>query len=949
MNFKSRKLFGKLAMSVVALASCFIQMPEANAQQMQSLPQDPKLITGKLDNGLTYFIRHNEEPKDRADFYIAQRVGSMQEEDNQWGLAHFLEHMAFNGTKNFPGKNLINYLETIGVKFGENLNAYTSFDETVYTLMGVPTNAKGSIDSCLLILHDWSGFISLEEPEIDAERGVIREERRQRENGDYRVQVKMFEKAFPNNKYGKRMPIGSQEVIEGFKYQELRDYYHKWYRPDLQAIIVVGDVDAKEVEAKIKKMFADIKMPKNAAERVYFPVEINDAPIVASLTDKETTNEMVRITYKMEPLPREVKSTIGGLVQEYALSVITNMIDARFKEAANKPNAPIMMGGSYSGPYMSVAQTMDAYNFVALTKEGNYYKGLQFLTNEIERIKQHGFTKGEYSRASKDYMVGLKKLYDERDKQKNRFYTEAYVEYFNRGGNLASIETVYQAMQMLSAQIPLELINSAAKDIFKDKGITIFISGPEKDGLKYPSSEEILKKWSEFAKMPVEAYKDKLGDAKLMDKVPAKGKIVKEENGKFDSKIWTLANGAKVVIKKTNFKENEIRLSAYRPVGKFSILEKDMPNTKAFNDVINLGGLSKYNSEDLDKVLSGRIAHIEPSLDDKSTHISGSSTNDDLETMMQLLYLNFTAKRKDKEAFQAYKERTLAQIQMKKANPMSSIGDSISMALFGKNPIYSSLKEEELEKVNYDRVMSLYNDFFSGVNGFTFTIIGSFDEAKLKNYVETYIASLPKGKKNPYKQVELPTPRKGQYQNYYAKKMENPMAFVFNYISAKVPYNQFNIMEMQVLSDVLDQVYTASIREKEGGTYGVATAGRISRDMKDEASILIQFQTSPDKAKYLNSIAIRELKELAEKGTNKEQFNKVIENMKKKHSERLKENSYWMNTLNNYYYYNEDFLSSWEDNLNKLSPEGISKMAKKVLDQNNLITVILYTEGQELK
>lgn len=936
--------------NLVAVCILFcVSFGKMNAQSgIKPLPVDTALVTGTLSNGLTYFIYHNETPKNRADFYIAQRVGSILEEDSQSGLAHFLEHMAFNGTKNFPGKNLINYLQRIGVKFGADLNAYTSFDETVYTVMDAPTDKKGVVDSCLLIMHDWSNNISLEPKEIDAERGVIHEEWRTRDTGNLRVFTNRIKSAFPNNKYAIRMPIGSMDVIDNFKHQELRDYYHKWYRPDLQAIIVVGDVDAKAVEAKLIEIFKDVPKPVNPAKREYTTVEINKEPVVGVTTDPEATGTRVLVNFKCEPMSKELKATQMGIFQDYMIELLSNMVNARFEEIARKPNAPFLNAGAYYSQYMGIASTMEALNFEAISKDGGYKDAMKALVSEISRIRKYGFTKGEFTRATKNLMVLVKNQYNERNKRKNATIANDYVAYFTRGGRLCSVDTEYMIYESLSQQISLEMINAAVLELLPEEGVGIFVSGPAKNDIKYPDEKELLSQWNEFLKAPVDPYKDEVSDAKLMDKTPKAGKIVKEEKGKFDTKVWTLSNGAKVVVKKTDFKEDEIMMRALRDNGIYSVSDMDIYNAKFFNMVINEGGLGKYSQDDLEKILSGKIASVDARLSNEYSEFSGKTTISDLETMMQLLYLNFTEKRKDNDAFIATKEKYISSLEMKESNPMASLSDSIVVALYGNDPRYNSLKKEDVSKVDYNRIMNMYKEYFSGADGFTFVFVGNYDEAKLKDYVQTYIASIPKGKYQKSKKLKVGKVRSGIYKNFYSKKLTNPMAVVFNYYSGKISYNHENIMAMNILSEIMDQVYIASLREDEGGTYGASTSGEIYDNPKDEANFSYYFQTNPEKALHLDNIADKQLNEVAQKGVDKSMYDKVIENLYKSHAQNIKENRYWMNNIVHYYKKGYDYVTDWDNVVKGMTTEKVKDIANTLLKQKNQIKIILYSEGSDI-
>ena len=563
-----RTLFSALLLAGVAGGLLPLKAQEPGGG-MPPLPIDSAVRIGKLPNGLTYFIRHNAEPKERAEFYIVQRVGSMQEEDSQQGLAHFLEHIAFNGTKNFPGKGIDHFLESIGASFGRNINAYTSFDETVYTLMNIPVPRKSVVDSCVLILHDWSNFISLEDKEIDLERGVIEEEWRSRDNGDMRNMTKMLELAFPNNKYGQRMPIGKMEIVRNFPYQVLRDYYKKWYRPDQQALVIVGDVDVDYTEAQIKKIFADIPAPVNPAERVYTEVPDNETPIVGIAADPEATQNSINICFKQDVTPLGVRATLLGPVEDYIKGVIAQMANQRFSDLVKKPNAPFTSASMDMGDFI-VAKTKDAVNFDASFKEGAWEPALKALTAEIVRIRKYGFNKSEYDRAKKDFLVSIKNLYNERDKRKNDAWANEYVQYFINGGYLMDIASYYQLMNGVVEEITVEQINAALTELIPEKNVVVLMTSVEKPEVKLPSTSQLEAQFLSGMKQEVTPLKEEVSNQKLIDKLPMKGRIVKEEkNGKFGSTVWTLSNGTKVILKKTDYKDDEILLTGTRPGGSF--------------------------------------------------------------------------------------------------------------------------------------------------------------------------------------------------------------------------------------------------------------------------------------------------------------------------------------------------------------------------------------------
>lgn len=939
----------KLSVAIVAVCSSALALV-AQAPEMPKLPVDPAVKVGTLDNGLTYFIRKNKHPEGRAHFYIAQRVGSMQEEESQRGLAHFLEHIAFNGTKNFPEKTMIHWLETIGVKFGANLNAYTGFDETVYQIMDAPTARQSTVDSCLLILHDWSCGISLLDKEIDNERGVIQEEWRQRDNGNMRAMTKMLRDAFPGHKYGERMPIGLMSVVRNFKYDELRAYYKKWYRPDLQALVIVGDIDPDKVEATIKRQFADVPKPVNPAPRTYDPVQKVEGVWGSVSTDKEAVGTNVSVNFLSDPLPREMRETFAGPMVNYMRSIVSAVINERFSDIVKKPNAPFLRASAGLGEFI-VAQTKDALTFDATTADGQYQKGLKGLVAEIERLAQYGITKSEFDRAKANYLVAMKKAYDEREKQKNSSYAEEYANYFTRGGYIPGIEMEYNVAKELAENIPLELINQTLQKALSEKDdIFVYITAPAKEGLSYPTADALVAEYKAYRQQKVEPIKEVVSDTKLIDKAPKAGKVVKTMPGKFGSTVWTLSNGVQVVLKPTTFKDDEIRFSARRKGGTLAFAKKDELEGRVINSVSGLGGLGKFDASSLSKALTGRWANVGTSLGDNEDYISGSSTKADVETMMQLIYLNFTAKRSDKEAYEAWLEKSLNALKMAEANPMSSLGDSIAKSVYPGQKNALSLKEADYKAINYERAMQMFRERFSTAKGFTFVFVGNIDLDKFRPFVEQYLASLPTAKTVPPADLTRRNKRRtGIYTNHYTKKLETPMGFVFNLYTGKLPANQRNIIAWDILEEVLDQVYVETIREREGGTYGASTNGGILYDPKDEAVLQVVFQTDPEKAIRLNKVVNEELQRIVKEGVPQDKFDKVVANFEKNYQESQKENFYWLNTLERFYFDGRDGNTNYLSTLKSIKPAEVAQLLSQLLSQKNTIEVMMLPEKSDAK
>lgn len=933
-----------------ALAICLWALPAALwAQQMPPLPMDTAVRMGKLDNGLTYFIRHNKLPEGRAGFYIAQKVGSMQEEDNQLGLAHFLEHIAFNGTQHFPGKGLMNWLQNIGVKFGENLNAYTSFDETVYMMTEVPVERKTVVDSCLLILRDWSCGISLEDKEIDNERGVIQEEWRSRDNGSSRAFQNAFKTTFAGNKYGYRFPIGSMDIIRNFKYDELRAYYKKWYRPDLQGIIVVGDINVDEVEREIKRLFAPIPMPKNPAERVYVEVPDNTEPIVAIETDPEVVGTSLSIAYKVDIVPQEMKGTGIEVLGGYMKSLISSMLNQRLDAITKKPNAPFLSASVGFGPFNYVAKTKDQFSAnVSVQDVSKLPPALDAITAELERVCQHGFTKGEFDRASKDLMSGLKRAYTERGKRKSDALAQSIINHFTDGTHLASPETTYPLYEQFQSKIPLEMVNQLAQSILYKKGNTVLtLIGTAKEGVVYPTPEELSKSFLELSARTVEPYKDDAPTEPLMSKKPKAGKIVKvERNGQFGSTVWTLSNGVRVILKPTDFKEDQILMSAQRKGGFFTGGREGALKNRLAGSVSHLGGLAQFDDDALTKVLAGVNASASSWVSNTYEGLSGNSTREDLESLFQQVYLNFTALRNDRDAFLAWQESRIASIQAAKSNPMNAVPDSISAILYPGDKLHAPVKEDEVRQANYEALMDAYRARFANAYGFDFVFVGNIDEATLRPLVETYLASLPSKKYKIVSTEHLNTSRvRGKIERTVVMPFATPMAMVLDAFGATKKYEQRTIVLSAMLSEVLDIAYTESIREREGGTYGVSVSSSVSKYPEQGAVLQIFFQTDPEKAKHLNSVVYSELELIKKEGIKSEYFDKVVNNRRKAQAERIKENSYWLSQLGSYYDEGVDYYSQYDSILNSITAEDLRAHLQHLQSQGNDIRIIFTSKA----
>ena len=939
-----KHLFHSLLAVAFVLCAGFQQ---AVAQQMQfpPLPVDKNVRIGQLDNGLTYYIRHNKLPENRAEFYIAQKVGSILEEPQQRGLAHFLEHMAFNGTKNFPGDDkglgVIPWCETVGIKFGTNLNAYTSIDETVYNISNAPIDRTGVLDSCLLILHDWSNYILLKDDEIDKERGVIREEWRSRNSGMLRVYTDLLPTIYQGDKYADCMPIGSIDVINNFPYKDIRDYYHKWYRPDLQGIVIVGDIDVDTVEAKLKAVFADVQKPVNPAERTYYPVTDNKEPIVAIGTDKEVDDPSIEIYFKQDATPDSEKNNVGYLASQYMTSMISSMLNARLSELVQSANPPFTRASSYYSDFF-VAKTKEAFALSASSKADGIETALKTLLQETERARRFGFTESEYARARANYLQSLESAYNEREKTKHGSYVREYVQNFLNGEPIPGIEAEYAMMNQLAPNIPLQAMNMVMQQLVPDSNQVVIIAGPAKEGLKYPTKEEVINLLKGMKDLDLQAYVDKVSDEPLMKEAPKGGKIISEKEGDiYGSTKLVLSNGVTVYVKKTDFKADEIRMKGTSLGGKSIFPDKDALNFAVMDNVIAVGGLGNFSQVDLTKVLAGKKVSVNAGLGATTENVFGTCSPKDFETMMQLTYLTFTTPRKDAEAFESFKNRMKAQLESAQANPLSSINDSLQKAMYNNHPRVEMMKPEMVYQIDYDRILELYNDRFKDARDFTFYFVGNIDLETAKPLIAEYLGALPAiNRKETFKDTKMSI-RKGVYKNEYAKEQQTPTATIVFLYSGKAPYTLKNDILLSFATQVLDMVYTEEVREKEGGTYGVNCFGDLQKYPKEQLLLQIVFQTDPAKKDKLAGIVVDELKKLAAEGPSDVHLQKVKEYMLKKYADNQKENGYWMNNLNDYFYYGMDMTEGYTDIVNSITAKDIQKFVSDLLKQGNEIEVTM--------
>lgn len=934
-----KKLFGHIFfVAVLAVITTVSQ-----AQQMPPIPVDNQVRIGKLENGLTYYIRENKLPENRANFYIVQKVGSILEEENQRGLAHFLEHMAFNGSKNFPagdtGKSMISYLESIGVKFGTNLNAGTGMDETVYNINDVPVTTPGAVGNCLLILHDWSNALLLREKEIDKERKIIHEEWRTRRNASQRIIETIAPAIFKDSKYAHRMPIGLMDVVDNFEPQMLRDYYHKWYRPDLQGIIVVGDINADEIEQQIKTIFSPIAMPENPAKRVYEQIPDNDEPIVAVATDKELPMNNIVIAYKRNQIPNDKKGTVDYLIYNYATQMIGQMLKERFDEMMQKTDVPFAFATAMNGAYFGVG-TKDALQVIGVAKPNEAETTIATLMREVKRAHDYGFTEGEYERTKANYLSNLEKLYNEREKQLNGFYVDLYIQHFLKNEPIPSIEESYNTMNQFVPLIPVAAINQIMQQLITGKNRVVVLMGVENEKASYPSEGKILEIIQTTDNEQLAAYQDNTLAEPLLSALPTKGSIAKEEaDVARGTTVWTLSNGARVIVKTTDFKQDEILMNGIALGGTAAIDDKYLAEIKLMDDVASVGGLGKFSATDLRKNLSGKNAEVKFGVSLFNEQINGKSSVKDLETLMQLIYLNFTDVRKDEEAYRSLSARLKGILPTLAANPDFVFNDSLMSTMYLGNPRFSIPTVKEIDTVNYDTLLELYASRFANAGNFTFTFVGNVSPEQLKPLVEQYIAPLPGKTAAAAATVkEIPT-RKGVYNNRFTFPLETPKASTAIVYTGDMAYNAKNILQLNALGQLFQMEFTDKIREEQGGTYGVRVHQEAEKLPKEGFTLQFQFDADPVRRAQLVEAMNKVTTGLQQKGPDAKMLEKVKEYMLKQHTDNLKENGYALRNTWQYYVYGIDNEKDYVKYVNDLSVETMRQFANQLLGQNNRVEV----------
>ena len=938
----------KLLFLFVALV---VSVATISAQPMvEQLPLDPAVRIGKLDNGMTYYIRHNEKPKGQASFYIYHDVGAVQEDDDQQGLAHFLEHMAFNGTKNLPDKAMIERLEAAGVQFGLNLNAATSCDYTKYEIKDLPVTAE-NVDLALLILHDWSQFIALEPAEIDSERGVIMEELRTRDGAMLRAQNDMLQNLFKGTIYERRNLIGYLDGLQSFDHTALEAFYKKWYRPEYQAIVIVGDVDVDEVESKIKTLMADIPASAaDAAQKEVIIVPATEEPIISIFADPEMTRSGVMMFARRETLPKEYKNTIVGYSYDLIKTFASVMMNARFEEIAQAADATILGGGMSEGG-IGICPTMESTAFSVTAHDGRIDDAFRTMYTEMERMRRYGFTTGEFERAKQEILRWAERSYANRNDVSNEAYVERCIAHFATGDSMMDAETEWQLAQMFINSLTVEQVNQAYAEMAKpNENLVILARSPKKDGVNIPTEDELLAIIAEVEASEIESYSDNTVIEPLIDPTTKlNGSKVKATsyNESLGFTEWTLKNGIKVIVRPSTLKADEVVINAVSKGGCSMLNDDEYYHGQFLGMVMSQSGVSKFSATELNKQLVGKSAWASTAVAAYEHAINAGGSPKDIETILQLVYLNFTAPRFDEGDLNNLKKMYAPYFANMEQDPNYICSKELQKTLFNNHYRQQITSAAQIEALNIATLQSVHSQLYGYADDFRFVIAGNIDLETLKPLVEKYIGSLPTSKKVEYAVVDDGVrTAEGKVTNDFRTPMQQPKVSVrLNYTGA-IENNAKNRLIVDLLGRALDSRYMVSIREEKGGTYGVGVGGSIDKYPVETYQLSIGFDTNEALADELIEICDAEIRKIAENGPLAEDIAKSKEFLQKNYKNVLENNGGWISAIFRYYDEGYNYKDEYLGILESVTADDVKAFAQKLLNDGNRTLVVMRPEAK---
>ncbi len=902
------------------------------------IPPDPNIRIGKLDNGLTYYIKYNKKPEQRVELRLAVNAGSICETDAQQGLAHFCEHMCFNGTKNFPSNKIIDMLEEMGVKFGAELNAYTSFDQTIYMLK-VPTDKTEWINRGFQVLEDWAHQVSLDNVEIDKERGVIVEEWRLGLGADDRMMQKYLPVLLKGSKYADRIPIGKVDIIKGFPYDTLRSFYNTWYRPDLMAIVVVGDIDVKLAEDKVKEYFGRIPKPVTTNHRLEYSVPENIEPLISVVTDKEASGYNASIMYKQ---PKSNSITYSDYRKSLMQNLYTSMLNSRFQEIGQKPDAPFMYAGA--GYSSFIGRTVDVYSLGVSAKENQMEKSIEVVLTENEKVRQFGFTASELERAKKDILSYFENAAKEADKTQSGQYADEFIRNYLDQECIPGIRKENEIVQEYIPGIKLEEINNLGRLWITDKNIIALVTAQEKEGIKVPTEQQVAEIIKSVKSKKLEAYIDKVSDAPLLPTLPAPTSVIKRtENTEFGFTELTFGNGVRMILKPTDFKNDQILMSSFSPGGISLYPDNDIMSAELASTIIMQSGIGNYDMVGLQKKLSGNTAKLTPYLDELQEGTSGNCAPKDLETMLQLNYLYFTGIRKDEDAFNAYISRMKNMIKPMRAVPRVIFADTLSKIVSMNSPrVIAIPTEAQMNQINLDRSLAIFKDRFADASDFTYIMVGNFKVDEVIPMLEKYIGGLPSIKRTETWRDMTPGFPAGKLVVDVPKNSE-PQSQVAMVWKGDFNWKPEDRQGFLILMNILTIKCRESMREDQGGVYGVSINGTFSKLPKPKYSITSTWGCNPDNIEKLSQTVLDEMNKIKMNGPTEEDLNKVKETLIRERETQVKENNFWLSYLQNHYLFGNKILTLEEFNaaINSFTIKKIKAVANKYLNTSSYVEVAL--------
>lgn len=903
------------------------------------IPLDPKVRVGQLENGLTYYIRENSKPENRAELRLVVNAGSLLENKKQQGLAHFVEHMAFNGTAHFEKNELIKYLQTSGVKFGAHLNAYTSFDETVYKLF-VPTDDLEVWENAFLILQDWAMGLSFNSEEIDKERGIVVEEWRSGQGADNRMFQEYFPVLLRNSRYAERLPIGKKEILEDFKHKDLIQFYKDWYRPDLMAIVVVGDIDLEETEQKIQAYFSQIPSKEKAKERTIFSIENHKETLVSIVDDPEATNTNIQVYWKH---PLEKMKTLEDTRKQLVHSLYRRMLNERLYEIAQKANPPFIYAGV---SYGSLVRTANQYSTYAGTSEEGILEGLKAILTENERVKRFGFTESELNRQKTKILLSYENSFNERNSTESSKYINAYVNHFLKEKPFTGVEFSYPFAKAQLPSITLEEVNALAEKWMPNENRVVIITMPEKEDINKPTEEEVRNIFDWVAGLVIRPYKEEEVPSELLAEIPKRGEIIKEEvYEELNLTEITLENGITIFLKPTDFKEDEIQLTGYSLGGHSLYGEEDFLTAYFTDALMGESGLADFTPTQLRRILADKKVYLEPYISDLEEGFIGNAVPKDLETLFQLLHLYFTAPRKDFDTFQSYIQRFSDYFKNLESDPETYFYDKLYREL-AQNHYRSGflLKEDDWAKIDFDRSFEVFQERFRDPDSFTFFLVGNFEVDSVKNLIQTYLGTLPKIQTEETWTDVGERPPKGIIKKEYFKGSE-PKSKVSLYFTGECEFSWEVEHHLASLKQILNIKLLENLREEMGNVYGVQLGASMDAFPYTHYLFNINFTCSPENVDALIEATFAEIQKIQEEGISEEDLLKIKESQRRDWEINQENNQYWLGALKQAHFYGIDFSQTNPQNfIENLTAADLQKAAQAYLKSDNYLQGILYPE-----